>query len=355
MRFRHIIYYKIQVGVTIVWYDYLIRKGWVPEFLLRRGIRRQIKGRTRADLAEESDYTINLYNKLRSSPIAIQEPIANEQHYELPSSFFELILGPQLKYSSCYFCGDVNLIAAEEAMLSLTARRAGVEDGQQILDLGCGWGSLTLYLATHFPNATITALSNSSTQKSYIENRCRELQLENVTVITGNIAEIELDAVFDRIISVEMFEHMRNYLTLFRKLKQWLLPNGALFIHIFARRGLPYLFEADDDDNFMAKYFFTGGTLPTINTLKDFAREGELNLEKSWEINGKHYQQTLESWYQKMMAQKELLTPILEETYGMDASTWWQYWRIFFIACAELFGYDDGNEWLVMHYRFRLS
>ncbi|MHA2504096.1 MAG: SAM-dependent methyltransferase [Candidatus Kariarchaeaceae archaeon] len=333
-----------------MWYDSLIRRGLVPEFILRRAIRAKIQGRFDADPDDIDSYTAELYTRLEESPIAIHEPTANDQHYELPVDFFLQVLGPQLKYSSCYFEGD-DLTEAEDAMLQLTVQRAGVQDGERILDLGCGWGSLSLYLATHFPQASITALSNSRTQKAYIDKRASELGLTNLQVITGNIATIEVDDTFDRILSVEMFEHMRNYRALFAKLKSWLKHEGTLFVHIFARHGVPYLFEADDSSNFMAQLFFTGGTMPSVGTLPHFAPP-HFDLTEEWEVNGSHYQKTLEAWYQLMLERKASIMPVLQETYGKDARAWWHYWRIFFIANAELFGFKNGEEWVVKHYRF---
>lgn len=339
-----------------MWFEELLKRGLIPEAILRWGIRRKLTQRMQKDPSGQArdQYTSKMLELFAQSAIAIHTDDANEQHYELPSSFFTTVLGPRLKYSSCFYESFTeSLEEAEELMLKQTVEYARVEDGQSILDLGCGWGSLTLYLAEHFPTTKITALSNSSTQKAFIDKRAQELGYQNITVLTGNIAEFEFSeqVKFDRILSVEMFEHMRNYYALFVKLNKWLKPQGTLFVHMFARHGPPYLFEEHDDQNFMAKYFFTGGTMLNVDNLPSMAPES-FTLKEQIEINGLHYTQTLEAWLVQMKRNKQALLPILKDTYGESFKQWWEYWKIFFIVCAELFAYNDGNEWVVMHYLF---
>lgn len=349
---------RIQFLTELMWYESLLRSGFIPEPLLRWHIRRRLQGRINADPRGEQRkvYQQSLLNQLMDSPIAIKTKKANEQHYEVPAEFFQIILGKYLKYSACYWENENNdnLDQAEVAMLEQTIEHGDISDGLEILDLGCGWGSFTIYAAKKFPKSNFTALSNSSTQRRFIEKRVRELGLLNVNVITANIGEYTTDSKFDRIVSVEMFEHMRNYHGLFDKLRGLLNPEGKLLVHVFARRGISYLFDSDSPSDFMARYFFAGGIMPNVNLIPKFA-QGFL-LEQEWTYNGKHYQKTLESWLQRMKENERQMIPVLRMTYGeSQVRKWWNYWKIFFIACAELFGYADGDEWLVKHYRFVLD
>jgi cyclopropane-fatty-acyl-phospholipid synthase len=289
---------------------------------------------------------------LRASPVAIHTDAANAQHYELPPRFFELCLGKRLKYSSCYFLnGDESLDQAEEAMLALYAERAQLADGQDILELGCGWGSLTLWMAQHFPQSSITAVSNSRPQREFIQARCSELGLDNVSVITQDVNRLELaTAQFDRAVSIEMFEHMRNYDTLLGRIAAWLRPGGKLFVHIFCHRELMYPFETQGDDNWLGRYFFTGGLMPSADTLLWF--QNDLRIEQQWRLSGTHYEKTANAWLANQDAHREEVLRVLESAYGDQARLWHQRWRMFWMACAELFGYRGGNEWLVGHYLF---
>jgi cyclopropane-fatty-acyl-phospholipid synthase len=288
---------------------------------------------------------------LRASPLAIQTDAANRQHYEVPARFFQLCLGKKLKYSSCYYArGDESLDQAEDAMLALYAERAGLLDGQQVLELGCGWGSLTLWLAQRFPGSRITGVSNSHGQREHILAQARERGLANVEIITCDVNRLELDRRFDRIVSIEMFEHMRNYAGLLRKVSSWLTADGALFVHIFCHRELMYPFETEGDDNWMGRYFFTGGLMPAADTLLHF--QDDLVLQQQWRLSGRHYEKTANHWLANQDARKDEVLAVLKAAYGADASRWHQRWRMFWMACAELFGYDSGNQWLVAHYRF---
>lgn len=335
----------------------LAERGWLPDPLLRLGIRRMCGQR----LAEESAGGPEAQGlrfqrqlaSLRESAVAIHVDAANRQHYELPPEFFQQCLGPRLKYSSCYYAtGDETLAEAEDAMLALYGERAGLADGQDILELGCGWGSLTLWMAARYPAARITAVSNSRSQRKFIEARCREQGLGNVRVLTCDVNRLVLPAAqFDRCISIEMFEHMRNYRTLLERIGQWLRVDGALFVHIFCHRTLLYPFETDGGDNWMGRHFFTGGLMPSADTFSWFQRD--LRMEHRWLVDGRHYQRTANHWLRNQDRGRDALMPILRETYGDAAELWFQRWRMFWMACAELFGYGNGSEWMVGHYLFR--
>ncbi|UGB44458.1 cyclopropane-fatty-acyl-phospholipid synthase family protein [Frateuria edaphi] len=335
----------------------LAERGLVPDALLRLGIRRLCAHRLRDERQGSVEASWErfraLLDELRHSPLAVHTDAANAQHYELPPAFFQLCLGKRLKYSSCYYpLGTENLDQAEEAMLALYGRRAQLADGQDILELGCGWGSLTLWMAERYPGARITAVSNSRLQREHIEARCRERGLANVTVITCDVNRLALQgATFDRVVSVEMFEHVRNYQRLFEQIAQWLRPDGKLFVHIFCHRELMYPFETAGGDNWMGRHFFTGGLMPAADTFLHFQQH--LVIEDQWRLPGTHYQRTANAWLERQDANRRQVLRVLADAYGKSAAALWhQRWRMFWMACAELFGYDNGNEWLVGHYRF---
>ena len=334
----------------------LAERGLVPDALLRAGIRRMCAQRLRDEHADDPDAAARrnaaLIAELRQSPVAIHTDAANRQHYELPPAFFHACLGPRLKYSSCFYpTGNETLAQAEEAMLALYGERAQLADGQDILELGCGWGSLTLWMAEHYPNARITAVSNSRPQREFIETRCRERGFANVRVLTCDVNRLELPAGgFDRCVSVEMFEHMRNYATLLGRIGGWLRADGKLFVHIFCHRTLLYPFETAGEDNWMGRHFFTGGLMPAADTLLWF--QDALRIDDRWLLDGTHYERTANHWLREQDSRRDQVMAILREAYGDAASLWYQRWRMFWMACAELFGYDHGREWMVAHYRF---
>lgn len=331
----------------------LAESGLLPDLVIRAGIRRMLARRLEeeaAALPERARWRAGL----AEAPVTVHPDAANAQHYEVPAALFERMLGPRLKYSSCLWPEGVEtLAAAEEAMLSLTAERAEIADGQRILELGCGWGSLCLYLAERFPKTRITALSNSHSQRAFILARAERLGLRNLEVVTADIAQFDTDEHFDRVVSVEMFEHVRNHRELFRRVGRWLRPDGKLFVHVFAHRRFAYPFEDEGAATWMARHFFTGGLMPSLDLLPEAAR-GILELEESWTVDGTHYRKTLEAWLVNLDAARAEVSPILAGVYGARAARLsLQRWRIFLMACAELFGFRCGQEWLVAHYRFR--
>jgi cyclopropane-fatty-acyl-phospholipid synthase len=332
--------------------DLLLEKDLMPDRVVRLGIRRLLAQRI---TDESTRYDAAAYvADLKRRPIAEQTRAANEQHYEVPTTFYRYCLGERLKYSGCLFpAGAESLDEAEEHMLALYVERARIVDGQHILELGCGWGSLSLYLAEQFPRARITGVSNSRTQKEYIDSEARRRGLTNLNIITCDINAFDTaQARFDRVVSIEMFEHMKNYQALLANIARWLKPEGLLFVHIFTHARFSYHFVARDATDWMARHFFTGGQMPAHDLLSHF--QDDLTLIADWKIDGTHYQRTAELWLQNMDAHRNAILPLFAETYGTDQATkWWSYWRTFYMSCAELWGYRSGQEWLVSHYLFR--
>ncbi|EKF75550.1 hypothetical protein A11A3_01717 [Alcanivorax hongdengensis A-11-3] len=329
----------------------MAESGLLPDALVRFGIRRLLGQRLQQE--QQRDNPADLQSQLQSGPVAVEQDAANEQHYEVDARFYRQVLGPHLKYSSGYWPDTGSTLAeAEAAMLALTCERAELADGQDILEMGCGWGSLTLWMAEHYPGSRVTAISNSHSQREYIMARAAERGLDNLQVVTADAAVYEPDQQFDRVVSVEMFEHMRNHRELMRRIAGWLRPDGKLFVHVFCHRTLTYLFETEGEDNWMGRYFFTGGMMPAWDWLPECAA-GSLREQQRWEVNGTHYGRTLEAWLEEADDKRDALIPLLNECYGQgQGKVWLQRWRMFFMACAELFNYRDGKEWFVAHYLF---
>jgi cyclopropane-fatty-acyl-phospholipid synthase len=327
--------------------DRIIEGGWVPERALRLGIRAVCALRLRQERRHGAGRLEALVAELRGSEIAVETAAANRQHYEVPAAFFGLVLGPHLKYSGCYWpTGVDDLGGAELAMFELTAERAGLSDGQAVLDLGCGWGSLTLWAASRYPRSRFTAISNSQIQCEYIVEQAKARGLGNVSVRTADVRSIELPpGAFDRVVSIEMFEHMRNYQALLGRIASWLAPGGALFVHVFAHRRHAYPFEDAGPSDWMAREFFTGGIMPSTRLLHHF--QDDLAIAREWQLDGTHYARTAEAWYANLMAKRAAAQAILGGREQLER------WRVFFLACAELFGFGGGHEWLVAHYLLR--
>lgn len=331
-------------------------RGWIPDPVLRYGIRsmcgRRLREESWPDCEAERQALEAFIECAKAGPIALVPEKANEQHYELPAEFFSHILGPHQKYSCCYWGQECSTLeAAERAALAITCQRAELANGQQILELGCGWGSLSLHMATRFPESRVTAVSNSATQRQWIESQAERAGIANLRVITADMNDFGTDARFDRVVSVEMFEHMCNFETLMHRISGWLVPDGKLFVHIFSHRRLTYAFETEGADNWMGRYFFTGGIMPSDDLLLHFQRD--LALLHHWRWSGGHYQKTANAWLANLDRRREEIIPILSGVYGSDeALVWYHRWRIFFLACAELFGFAGGSEWGVSHYLF---
>lgn len=332
---------------------HFMERGLTPTFLIRFGIRNLLRQRLEACKQDQLSGAMDQFlESLNSGPIAKVPEKANEQHYELPPEFFQFILGPHRKYSSLYYeRPDVSLQEAEEAMLQLTCERADLQDGQEILELGCGWGSLTLWMAKHYPHSRITAVSNSTPQRLEIEKLAHQQKLNNVQVITADMNDFQTEKQYDRIVSVEMFEHMHNYRELMKRIATWLKPTGKLFVHIFCHREYAYPFTTENASDWMGKYFFSGGLMPSERLPERYTTE--LRLTQHWRVNGQHYAFSARDWIKQMDQNQTELLRILEDHYGKnEAKRWFIRWRVFFLACEELFGYHSGEEWYVSHLLF---
>ena len=343
------------------WAIELAEKGLLPDSVIRFGIRQLVKKRLQeiqADNCEIGADTLSQFvEHMHSSPIAPVPELANAQHYEVPADFFHHCLGQHRKYSSCYWNSETSSLDEAEALaLKLTCEHADLKDGQTILELGCGWGSLSLWMAAHYPNSQIIGVSNSHSQREYIEKTAQTRQLSNLRIITCDMNQFKpsdfgITHAFDRVVSVEMFEHMRNYGKLYGQIDDWLKPGGKFFKHIFVHRLTPYAFEVQGDDVWMSQFFFSGGIMPSDDLPLHF--QEKLKLVQRWRWDGTHYERTANAWLENMDQYQAEITPILASTYGQQSVTQWRMrWRIFYMACAELFGYDNGQEWWVSHYLF---
>ena len=338
--------------------DLLLEKNLLPDFLIRFGIRRLLAQRIHEETAaspEEQEKKLSAYAEdLRSRPIAVNTQESKEQHYEVPTLFYLHSLGPRLKYSSCFYeKGNETLAEAEVTMLKLTCARANIADGLEILELGCGWGSLTLWIAENYPGARITGVSHSQTQREHIMGEAARRGLHNVNILTCEMNELELEVGrFDRVVSVEMFEHMKNWPRLMSNIARWLKPDGTFFAHVFVHAHFAYHFVVRDHTDWMSKYFFTGGQMPSHDLFTRF--QDDLKLVEFWKVNGAHYAKTAEHWLENMDKNRDKIMPLFVDTYGADhAVKWWAYWRVFYLSCAELWNYRGGRELHVSHYFFR--
>jgi cyclopropane-fatty-acyl-phospholipid synthase len=332
----------------------LAERGFLPSPVVRLGIRRLLRNRIRDEQRRHADREGALARFIASmegGDVAPVPALANEQHYEVPASFFRTVLGSRMKYSGGFWPDGVSTLdASEEAMLRLTAERAGIENGHRILELGCGWGSFSLWAAEHFPASRVVGVSNSASQREFILGEARRRGLDNLEILTCDMNRFEAPGRFDRVVSVEMFEHMRNWPELFRRISGWLAPGGKLFIHVFASRRFAYLFETDEDDDWMGRHFFTGGMMPSHDLLPRVA--GPLALEEHWVVPGTHYARTSEAWHENLLRNGEAATAALTGPLSPEeARVQVRRWQMFFLACAELFGFDGGREWHVSHYR----
>lgn len=335
----------------------LAERGVLPDCLIRFGIRQLAKERL-ASLPPHNGNDLEAYigrfvAEMAQSPIAVLTDKANAQHYEVPAEFFQLVLGAQRKYSCClYPQSPCSLNEAEEFALSETAAHAQLADGQTILELGCGWGSLSLWMARQYPNSHILGVSNSQSQRASILDRAQREGLSNLEIQTADMNGFETERRFDRVVSVEMFEHMRNWQQLMNRISNWLKPEGRFFMHVFTQKDAPYLFEVADANDWMSEYFFSGGMMPSLDLPGRI--ESDLEIEAQWRWSGEHYQKTSDHWLANMDRNRDQIMPILRQTYGdQAASLWWHRWRLFFLACAEIFGYQGGSQWPVGHYRFK--
>jgi cyclopropane-fatty-acyl-phospholipid synthase len=329
----------------------VIERVPLPDAMTNAGISFLVD-RTRRRLAREGGASeVDFARLMARHPIAVRPDAANAQHYEVKSEFFGLVLGPRRKYSCCLYQGDESLAQAEDRALAETAAHAGLEDGQDILELGCGWGSLSLWMAERFPRARITAVSNSQGQRAYIEAQAAVRGFANLRVVTADMNDFSADGLFDRVVSVEMFEHMTNWQSLLRRVHGWLRPDGRLFLHVFSHYSAPYLFDVADKEDWIAQHFFTGGIMPSHGLIHHVA--DTFAVEADWRWNGEHYARTARHWLSNFDRNELAVMDVLRQIYGPEAALWKRRWRLFFLATAGLFGHAGGQEWGVSHYRLR--
>jgi cyclopropane-fatty-acyl-phospholipid synthase len=332
--------------------DQIVARGMLPTPLIRFGIRKLLKMRQHELKNEKATIDAAKIRKIYGQgPIAVLTDKANDQHYQVPTEFFKQVLGATMKYSCAYYQASDDLDQAQRRMLGLYIERADIQNGQNVLDLGCGWGAFSLFAAEKFPNSNFTGISNSATQKKYIDDKAKERGIKNLKIITLNVSEDSIPAGFDRIVSVEMVEHMRNYEALFSKLAKSLNQNGKMFIHCFVHKDTPYFFDVKDQTDWMSRYFFSGGTMPSEKLFYEF--QDDLKIIKQWNVSGVHYADTSRDWVRNMDQNKSDIMKVLNNHYGVEKSRqWFNYWRVFFLSCEELWRFDQGKEWFVRHYLF---
>ena len=323
----------------------------LPDPVRKAAIQVLVSGARRQAAAAGPNADAAFARQMAERPIAEHTAAANEQHYEVPAAFFEACLGPRLKYSSCLYAPGETLAQAEDHALAETVAHAGLKDGQNVLELGCGWGSLSLWMAQHFPNSSITSVSNSASQGEFIRGRAKALGLSNLTVVTADMNDFEAAGRFDRVVSVEMFEHMSNWRALLTKVRGWLKADGRLFIHIFTHRTGPYRFDVEDEADWIAQHFFAGGVMPSHGLMAEFP--DLFTVEQDWRWSGTHYEKTALHWLENYDRNIATIRPVLQSVYGDKATLWHRRWRLFFLATAGLFGHRGGAEWGVSHYRLR--
>ncbi|XP_050216803.1 (S)-coclaurine N-methyltransferase-like [Mercurialis annua] len=334
----------------------LLERNVLPDAVIRKLTRLLLASRLRSGYKPSSDQQLSdlmqFVHSLKEMPIAVKTDEANTQHYELPTSFFKLVLGQHFKYSCCYFSVESSTLEdAEKAMLEIYCERSQLKDGHTVLDVGCGWGSLSLYIAQKYSNCKVTGICNSKIRKALVQDRCRDLQLQNLEIIVADVSTFEMDVSYDRIYSIGMFEHMKNYKDLLHKISKWMKQDSLLFVHCFCHKTFAYHFEDINEDDWITRYFFTGGTMPAANMLLYF--QDDVSVVNHWLVNGKHYARTSEEWLKRMDRNLDSIKPIMVQTYGKDqALKWTVYWRTYFIAVAELFRYSNGEEWMVALYLF---
>lgn len=337
------------------WTVALAESGQLPDSVIRFGIRRLLRGRLAEQAAGDpflaAERLASFADALREAPIALRPERANDQHYEVPPAFFREVLGPRLKYSCALFDGpEDTLRGAEDRMLDLTCQRAGIEDGMRVLDLGCGWGSLSLWIAEHYPTCRVVSVSNSKPQREHILGECDRLGHDRIEVVTADVNDFQPEGRFDRVVSIEMFEHVRNWGALFERISSWLQPDGQAFLHFFCHRDVAYPYEDRGDGDWMTRHFFTGGIMPADSMPYLFSEA--LRVDRHWRVDGKHYARTADAWLARLDERRDAILPVLADCYGQDeAEHWFQRWRLFFLAVSELFGFRSGREWWVAHYR----